>query len=176
MTHAITFCFFYSTRCSGLQEFPFKSWTGWQHWELPGQLTPEPQQTSSAHLGLNLILRDFTKLNELMRFPWLHTGSPLQGVVSVQQGINAAGFFNTTGSHQCHFILWDSTAQEVRQGNICTCVLCVPVTDSLCMSACHRFHRKVLTALVCGQGRKQDVDQMLPRPLFLKINHLCILK
>lgn len=90
--------------------------------------------------------------------------------------VNTAAQTDTTVWNQRYFFLWDSTPQEVRDGNIGTCVLCVPVTDSLCTSACHMFHRKVLTALVCGQDRKQDVDQMLPRPLFLKINHFCILK
>lgn len=36
------------------------------------------------------------------------------------------------------------------------------------MSICHRFHRKALTVLVCGQDRKQDVDRMPQQPLYLK--------
>lgn len=46
-----------------------------------------------------------------------------------------------------------------------TYVLCVPITDSLCMSICRRFHKKVLAVLVCGQDKIQDVDQMLQQLL-----------
>lgn len=41
-----------------------------------------------------------------------------------------------------------------------TYVLCAPVADSLYRSVCHMFHRKVSTALVCVQDRKQGADQM----------------
>ena len=123
-----------------------------------------------------LKILDKVQPTDHLKFSALHTGSPLQGIISVRQRVNTRVFNDTTVLNQCRFILWKSAPQELRHGNICTCALCVPVTDSLCMSACHMFHRKVLTALVCGQDRKQDVDQMLPRPLFLKINHFCILK
>lgn len=63
-------------------------------------------------------------------------------------------------------LLRDEAVQEVT--GIYTYVLCVPITDNLCMSVCRMFHRRVLIAPVCAQDKIQDVDQMLPQLLCLK--------
>lgn len=49
-----------------------------------------------------------------------------------------------------------------------TCALCALVADSLCRSACHRFHNTTSAAPFCGKGRTLVADWSLQLPLLNK--------